>query len=55
MHARGMEVEGILPGGLKVRRRAPRLARRLRGEEPNGKTGSAERAGLGDDVGDGGE
>jgi len=33
--ARGMEVEGILPGGLKVRRRAPKMARRLRGEEPN--------------------
>jgi len=32
---RGMEVEGILPGGLKVRRRAPKLARRLRGEEPS--------------------
>ncbi len=32
---RGMEVEGILPGGLKVRRRAPKMARRLRGEEPN--------------------
>jgi L-serine dehydratase len=31
---RGMEIEGILPGGLKVRRRAPRMARRLRGEEP---------------------
>jgi L-serine dehydratase len=31
---RGMEVEGILPGGLKVRRRAPKMARRLRGEEP---------------------
>jgi L-serine dehydratase len=31
---RGMEVEGILPGGLKVRRRAPRMARRLTGEEP---------------------
>jgi L-serine dehydratase len=26
---RGMEIEGILPGGLKVRRRAPRLAGRL--------------------------
>jgi L-serine dehydratase len=34
---RGMEVEGVLPGGLNVRRRAPRLARRLRGEEPNPK------------------
>jgi L-serine dehydratase len=34
---RGMEIEGILPGGLKVRRRAPRMARRLRGEEPNPK------------------
>ncbi len=34
---RGMEVEGILPGGLKVRRRAPRLARRLTGDEPSGK------------------
>ena len=33
---RGMEVEGILPGGLKVRRRAPRLARRLSGDEPSG-------------------
>jgi L-serine dehydratase len=30
---RGMEVEGILPGGLKVRRRAPRLARKLRERE----------------------
>jgi L-serine dehydratase len=28
---RGMETEGILPGGLKVRRRAPRLAARLSG------------------------
>jgi L-serine dehydratase len=26
---RGLETEGILPGGLNVRRRAPRLARRL--------------------------
>jgi L-serine dehydratase len=34
--ARGMEMEGILPGGLKVRRRAPRLARRLNGDEPSG-------------------
>jgi L-serine dehydratase len=35
--ARGIEVEGILPGGLKVRRRAPRLARRLSGDEPSGR------------------
>jgi L-serine dehydratase len=34
---RGMEMEGILPGGLKVRRRAPRLAGRLMGDEPSGK------------------
>jgi L-serine dehydratase len=34
---RGMEVEGILPGGLKVQRRAPRLARRLMGDEPSGR------------------
>jgi L-serine dehydratase len=34
---RGMEVEGTLPGGLNVRRRAPRLARRLSGDEPSGK------------------
>ncbi|ABF39900.1 L-serine ammonia-lyase [Candidatus Koribacter versatilis Ellin345] len=27
--ARGLKTEGILPGGLKVRRRAPNLARRL--------------------------
>ena len=32
---RGMEIEGVLPGGLNVRRRAPRLARRLEGEELN--------------------
>jgi L-serine dehydratase len=34
---RGLAQEGILPGGLNVRRRAPRLARRLReraGEDP---------------------
>jgi len=35
--ARGMEIEGMLPGGLKVRRRAPRLARRLSGDEPSGR------------------
>jgi L-serine dehydratase len=29
---RGLEIEGILPGGLNVRRRAPRLARRLEAE-----------------------
>jgi L-serine dehydratase len=29
---RGLEIEGILPGGLNVRRRAPRLARRLETE-----------------------
>ena len=34
---RGMEIEGVLPGGLNVPRRAPRLARRLLGEEPNPK------------------
>jgi L-serine dehydratase len=34
---RGMETEGVLPGGLNVRRRAPRLARSLEGEEPSGK------------------
>ena len=28
--ARGLETEGILPGGLNVRRRAPQLARKLR-------------------------
>ncbi|HEX9198435.1 MAG TPA: L-serine ammonia-lyase, partial [Acidobacteriaceae bacterium] len=34
---RGMEIEGVLPGGLNVRRRAPRLARRLSGDEPGSK------------------
>jgi L-serine dehydratase len=29
---RGIEIEGILPGGLNVRRRAPRLGRRLQTE-----------------------
>ncbi|MEO6982192.1 MAG: L-serine ammonia-lyase, partial [Edaphobacter sp.] len=31
---RGLEIEGILPGGLNVRRRAPRLAQRLETEGP---------------------
>lgn len=34
---RGMQTEGILPGGLNVRRRAPRLAERLRQKEAAGK------------------
>jgi L-serine dehydratase len=34
---RGMTTEGILPGGLGVRRRAPRLAQRLREKEGAGK------------------
>ena len=34
---RGMATEGILPGGLGVRRRAPRLAQRLREKEGTGK------------------
>jgi L-serine dehydratase len=34
---RGMATEGILPGGLNVRRRAHRLAERLRGKESEGK------------------
>jgi L-serine dehydratase len=32
--ARGMSAEGILPGGLRVHRRAPALARRLEKERP---------------------
>lgn len=35
--ARGMTTEGILPGGLNVRRRAKRLAERLREREADGK------------------
>ncbi len=35
--ARGMATEGILPGGLKVRRRAHRLAERLEASEAAGK------------------
>ena len=34
---RGMETEGILPGGLNVRRRAHRLAERLKAKEAEGK------------------
>jgi len=34
---RGMEMEGVLPGGLNVRRRAPRLKRRLEGQGPEAK------------------
>src|SRR5258705_13362767 len=33
--ARGLQTEGILPGGLNVRRRAPRLAKKL-GESGSG-------------------
>lgn len=36
---RGMATEGILPGGLNVRRRAKRLAERLREREENGLRG----------------
>jgi L-serine dehydratase len=36
---RGMAAEGILPGGLNVRRRAHRLAERLREKEAEGKIG----------------
>ncbi len=36
---RGMVTEGVLPGGLNVRRRAPRLAGRLRARASNGKPG----------------
>jgi L-serine dehydratase len=36
---RGMVAEGILPGGLNVRRRAKRLAERLRAREANGQPG----------------
>jgi L-serine dehydratase len=35
---RGIATEGILPGGLNVRRRAHRLAERLREKEADGKT-----------------
>ena len=37
--ARGMATEGILPGGLNVRRRAHRLAERLREKEADGLRG----------------
>ena len=36
---RGLATDGILPGGLSVRRRAPRLAERLREKEIDGKVG----------------
>jgi L-serine dehydratase len=36
---RGIATEGILPGGLEVRRRAHRLAERLRARESSGKSG----------------
>ena len=36
---RGMAAEGILPGGLNVRRRAHRLAERLRAREASGQQG----------------
>ena len=36
---RGIATEGILPGGLEVRRRAHRLAERLRAREASGKPG----------------
>ncbi len=49
---RGMTTEGILPGGLSVRRRAARLAERLRREGLDGPAGTA---GLGNGIRDGGE
>ena len=53
---RGMAAEGILPGGLQVRRRARRLAERLRAREASGATGrSAGAARLGYGLRDGGE
>jgi len=36
---RGIDTEGILPGGLEVRRRAHRLAERLKAKEANGLLG----------------
>jgi L-serine dehydratase len=36
---RGMSAEGVLPGGLQVRRRARRLAERLRAKEASGVRG----------------
>ena len=39
--ARGMRAEGVLPGGLNVRRRAHRMAERLRQEEADGLFGDA--------------
>jgi L-serine dehydratase len=36
---RGISTEGILPGGLNVRRRAHRLSERLREKEADGRTG----------------
>jgi L-serine dehydratase len=38
---RGMETEGVLPGGLEVRRRAPQLAKRLEGDEPSGRAATS--------------
>jgi L-serine dehydratase len=35
--ARGLATDGVLPGGLRVRRRAKRLAARLEGQAANGK------------------
>ena len=54
---RGMVTEGILPGGLTVRRRAPRLAAAAapEGISAAAEFGSAGAAGLGDDLRDGGE
>ncbi len=53
---RGIATEGILPGGLNVRRRAHRLAERLKEKEAIwAAERSAGAAGLGDGVCDGGE
>ena len=53
--ARGMATEGILPGGLEVRRRARRLAERLRAREATGSTAIHWRPRLGNGVRHGGE
>ena len=53
---RGMATDGILPGGLNVRRRAKRLAERLTARESEGKSWrSARAARLGHGLRDGGQ
>ena len=52
---RGCATPGVLPGGYKVKRRAPDLFAQLTQQSRGGTARSADRAGLGESLRAGGE